>query len=178
MSKFAIVAALGVNPAPVTEIAGSDEQLFELFGAVKANKAAVTIENGVLSASLSKGSVRAIKRAQKAERQAEIKDEIEAALEAKRPQKIGPIVSDLAKARGITDDSDKKKFRGEVLEALRAMREEGTVRTDNATNSNFHATHTLAAKPDAFPVPEPEPETTEEAETSEATPEAEVQASA
>ena len=159
----AIVNALGITGTPVSELTGGAESsLFELFEAVKANKASVELNNdGVLTAALSKSSVRAIRRAEKAERLDGIKSDITAALEAQRPQKIGPIVSELAKSRAIVDDGEKKKFRGEVLEALRALRDDGVVTTNNATNSNFHATHTLTSKPEAFPV-------VEEAEVSEA----------
>jgi hypothetical protein len=152
----AIVNALGITGTPVSELTGGAESsLFELFEAVKANKASVELNNdGVLTAALSKSSVRAIRRAEKAERLDGIKSDITAALEAQRPQKIGPIVSELAKARAIVDDGEKKKFRGEVLEALRALREDGVVTTNNATASNFHATHTLTSKPEAFPVVE------------------------
>lgn len=152
----AIVNALGITGTPVSELTGGAESsLFELFEAVKANKASVELNNdGVLTAALSKSSVRAIRRAEKAERLDGIKSDITAALEAQRPQKIGSIVSELAKARAIVDDGEKKKFRGEVLEALRALREDGVITTNNATNSNFHATHTLTDKPEAFPVVE------------------------
>lgn len=152
----AIVSTLSTAGTPVSEITGGAESvLFELFEAVKANKVSVELNNeGVLTAALSKSSVRAIRRAEKAERLDSIKSDITASLEAQRPQKIGPIVSELAKARNITDADEKKKFRGEVLEALRALREDGVITTANATASNFHATHTLADKPEAFPVVE------------------------
>lgn len=162
---IALISTLGITGTPVSDVTDNDPaKLFELFEAVKANKASVALDEdtGVLTASLSSKSVRAIRRAEKAERLAGIKTDIEAALEAKRPQKIGPIVNELAKSRNVTDDKAKQKFRGEVLEALRALREDGVVRTDNATNSNFHATHTLVAKPEPFPVPEPEPEASDE----------------
>lgn len=158
-----LISSLTANPTSVSDLTGGTESsLFELFEAVKAGKASVALNNdGVLTASLSKRSVRAIRRAEKAARQEEIKAEIVNQLEAQRPQKIGSIVEAITDKFSI-NDSDKQKFRTEVLEAFRALRsgDNPVVKAENATNSNFHVSYTLAAKPEAFPVVEEQNEET------------------
>lgn len=164
----ALLSALTITGTPLEEVTdgGDPDKTFELFNLVKDGKATVEKnDDGVLTASLSKRAVRAIRRAEKAERQAELKEEIVACLEAERPQKIGPVVATLAGKRGLTDKDEIQKFRGEVLEAFRALRggDDPTVLAQNDTGSNFHVRYTLAASPDPFPVPEPE---TDEADDS------------
>ena len=156
-----LVDALGINPAPVSDLINGDEdaRLFALFEAVRTNKANVAVnEAGVLTAALSKSSVRAVRRAQKAQRLHGLAKGIVASLQANRPQKIGPIVKELAAAQGITDKEAVQKFRADVLEACRGLRDERIVIPQNATASNFHLQWTLAASPGLFPVPVVEPE--------------------
>ena len=145
-----LVDALGINPAPVSDLINGDEdaRLFALFEAVRTNKANVAVnEEGVLTAALSKSSVRAVRRAQKAQRLHGLAKGIVASLQANRPQKIGPIVKELAAAQGITDK-----------EACRGLRDERIVIPQNATASNFHLQWTLSVSPGTFPVPVVEPE--------------------
>ena len=179
-----LVDALGINPAPVSDLINGDEdaRLFALFEAVRTNKANVAVnEAGVLTAALSKSSVRAVRRAQKAQRLHGLAKGIVASLQANRPQKIGPIVQQLAAAQGITDKDGIQKFRADVLEACRGLRDERIVIPQNATASNFHLQWTLSASPGTFPVPVVEPEapaeTAVEAEADDAAPSAEVESS-
>lgn len=164
-TAITLISALGVNATPVTDLTqGEDERLFALFEAVRANKADVSVnDEGVLTATLSKRSVRAVRRAQKAQRLAGLASAIKASLQVKRPQKIGPIVTELAAAQGITDKDGIQKFRGDVLEACRSLRDDGVVVGVNTTGSNFHLQWDLAGEVSPWP---PAPEPANEAEVS------------
>ena len=160
---FTVIDALGSVGAPVSDlINGEDTRLFDLFEAVRANKADVELDvHGVLTATLSKRSVRALRRTQKATRLAGLAKGIVASLQANRPQKIGPIVKELAAAKGITDKEGIQKFRADVLDACRGLRDERIVIPQNSTASNFHIAWDLAGEVSPWP---PAPEVVAEVE--------------
>lgn len=173
MSTFPVrlLSLLSTEGAPVETLTDNDPELtLELFEAYRTGKADVFVEDGQVMAKLGRRSVREQRRAEKAQRQEALCSAIVESLEAVRPQKIGPIVAALADERGITDEKELLRFRGEVLMAFRTLRDSDNpvVSTLNGTQSNFHMQYTLTAMPDAFPVPDAtqEPPEASESDTS------------
>jgi len=118
----------------------------------------------VLTATLSRRAVRKFNKARRAENAEANIATVLSALDEKRPQRVG----DLVKATGME--------RQDVIDACRAAKENGTLFSFNATNSNFHCFYSPDSENVAYPAPEPEAtegeesdESSDEAETEEET---------
>jgi len=108
----------------------------------------------VLTVCLTKRAQRRVNRAVRAKRAGKVRQAVVEALEAERPQKIGPLV-------------EKVGFdRAEVLDVLRAGRDakKPVFVAQNETKSNFHTSWSLAASPEPFPAPVVEAPVVEKAE--------------
>lgn len=95
----------------------------------------------VLTATLSRRAVRKFNKARRAENAEANIATVLSALDEKRPQRVG----DLVKATGME--------RQDVIDACRAAKENGTLFSFNATNSNFHCFYNTQEDNAIFPEP-------------------------
>ena len=118
-----------------------------LFAAVAKGRVEVfQDDSGSLRVSLTKRAVRAVQRTRRRHAASSAQAQIVSALESQRPLRV----SGLVEVTGLDRDI--------ILEACRALRDEGTITSQNGTESNFHVSWTLTASPDPFPAVEPKAE--------------------
>lgn len=147
----AFVAAGGTNITGYgtqNEISAAQAQ-FDAIEAVKNGEVDFQVEQRgekqILTACLTKSALRKINKARKNDKAPEVIAQIKAALEQKRPLRVGGMVE----LTGLP--------RADVVMGIRvdSESETPTFTSLNDSKSNFHAKYTLASSPEPFPVPVP-----------------------